>query len=253
VRTRAEEMPASGRAGSSRREPRCRRGAGGPSSRIRSAGTSRECGASPSEAAGARGESRGGGHGVLPSRREPGAAPACRAGARATTSARTGSIRSSPRRVPTTDAPEPDTFPDFWRRFGIGYSVLGTGYSGMRGEGRCWGRAASLDRVPMSRGGEELGSRGNGETKRFGGAGVEVVLVAWEGGPVGGSADESMKGRDDGIETWGGRETALRGEVGVWKCSPEPRHSVPRPFSRGRRTGRGDGEPAGRRGWWCWG
>jgi hypothetical protein len=60
-----------------------------------------------------------------------------------------------------------------------------------------------------------LGSRGNGETKRFGGAGVEVVLVAWEGGPVGGSADESMKGRDDEVVTWGGRETAMRSDEGV--------------------------------------
>jgi hypothetical protein len=90
--------------------------------------------------------------------------------------------------------------------------------------------------------------RGDGETKRFGGAVVEVVLVAWEGGPVGGSAGESMKGGNDEVVTWGAGETARRGDVGMRKRSPELRRSFLRPFSRGRRTGRGDGEPARRGG-----
>jgi hypothetical protein len=41
-----------------------------------------------------------------------------------------------------------------------------------------------LDRVPMSRGGEELGSRGNGETESLGIAGLVLVLVAWGSGLV---------------------------------------------------------------------
>jgi hypothetical protein len=38
-----------------------------------------------------------------------------------------------------------------------------------------------------------------GEAERFGGAGVEGVLVAWEGALVVGGADESMKRRDDEV------------------------------------------------------
>jgi hypothetical protein len=63
--------------------------------------------------------------------------------------------------------------------FGIGYWVLGDA-----GRGAVLGEAASLDRVPMSRGGEELGKRGDGETESLGIAGLVLVLVAWGSGLV---------------------------------------------------------------------
>jgi hypothetical protein len=54
------------------------------------------------------------------------------------------------------------------------------------------------DRKRGWRGGETM-RRGDGEAERFGGAGVEGVLVAWEGALVVGGADESMRGRDDEV------------------------------------------------------
>jgi hypothetical protein len=56
-----------------------------------------------------------------------------------------------------------------------------------------------------------------------------------------------MKGRDDEIETWGDGETAMRGDVEVWKYSPEldACPHVPSPEGEGQEEGM---EAARRRG-----
>jgi hypothetical protein len=112
------------------------------------------------------------------------------------------------------------------------------------GEGGLVGQGADESR--RGRVGEP-GKRGDGETKRFGGAGVEVVLVAWEGGPVGGSADESMKGRDDEVVTWGSGETAMRSDEGAEAFTGAETH-VPTSLlqrEKDRKRGWGPGEQEG--------
>jgi hypothetical protein len=62
-----------------------------------------------------------------------------------------------------------------------------------------------------------------------------------------------MEGREDELETWGDGETAMQGDVEVWKYSPEldACPQVPSPEGEGQEEGMGNWRDGG--GWWCWG
>jgi hypothetical protein len=72
-------------------------------------------------------------------------------------------------------------------------------------------------------------------------------VCSWRWGGVVGGAGESMKGGNDEVVTWGAGETARRGDVGVWKCSPEldACPHVPSPEGEGQEEGWGTGKSEG--------